>query len=83
MQSLVLLAMAGVVLASVLVPDARAYWQPVLEGLVKAAGLPQASGLPPGWLATMATLMHGVIGASLLSSLLMALVLGAVVGPGR
>ena len=33
-------------------------------------------GLPPGWLATVAGLMHGVIGASLLSTLMLALMLG-------
>jgi hypothetical protein len=38
--------------------------------------LPQVDGLPPGWLATVAALMHGVIGASLLSTLILALMLG-------
>lgn len=75
-QSLVLVALFGVFAAGLIIPDARAYWQPVLESLIQAAGLPQVSGLPPGWLATVAALMHGVIGASLLFTLVLALMLG-------
>ena len=80
-QLLVLLAVSGVIVASVLIPDARAHWQPVLEALIQAAGLPQANGLPVGWLATLAMLMHGVIGASLLSTLFMAVVLALWLDP--
>lgn len=75
-QLITVLALFGYILASVLVPDPRAYWQPVLESLIKAAGLPQAGGLPDGWLATLAGLMNGVIGASLLSTLILAIMLG-------
>lgn len=75
-QALVVLAVIGVAVAGLVIPDPQAHWQPVLEALIKAAGLPQVDGLPPGWLATVAALMHGVIGASLLSTLLLALVLG-------
>ncbi len=75
-QSLVIAGLAGVVLASLVIPDARAHWQPVLQALVEAAGLPQVDGLPAGWLGTVAELMHGVIGASLLSTLILALMLG-------
>ena len=80
-QLLVLLAVSGVLLASAVIPDARAHWQPLLEALIQAAGLPQVNGLPDGWLATLAALMHGVIGASLLSTLLMAVVLGLWLDP--
>jgi hypothetical protein len=76
LQALVVGAVAGVVFASVVIPDARAHWQPVLQALIQAAGLPQVEGLPPDWLATVAGLMHGVIGASLLSTLILALMLG-------
>jgi len=76
LQSLVVVALAGVALASLVIPDARAHWQPVLQALIQAAGLPQTDGLPPDWLATLAALMHGVIGASLLSTLILALMLG-------
>ncbi len=75
-QALVVLALLGVLAAGVVIQDPRAYWQPVLEALIQAAGLPQKSGLPAGWLGTVATLMHGVIGASLLSTLVLAVMLG-------
>lgn len=76
LQALVVAALVGVVLAGLVIPDARAYWQPVLQALIQAAGLPQVDGLPPGWLATVAGLMHGVIGASLLSTLIISVMLG-------
>jgi hypothetical protein len=75
-QALVVLATAGVLGLSTAIPDARDHWQPVLEALIRAAGLPQVEGLPAGWLGTVAALMHGVIAASLLSTLLLALILG-------
>lgn len=75
-QVLVIGALAGVVVANVAIPDAEAHWQPVLQALIEAAGLPQVDGLPPDWLATVAALMHGVIGASLLSTLILAMMLG-------
>lgn len=75
-QVIVVLALLGVLAASLAIPDARAHWQPALEALIRAAGLPQLSGLPAGWLGTVAALMHGVIGASLLSTLILALMLG-------
>ncbi|MDP2324588.1 MAG: hypothetical protein Q8N51_11225 [Gammaproteobacteria bacterium] len=75
-QVLVVMALFGIVLASLLIPDSRAYWQPVLEALIRNAGLPQVGGLPDNWLATVAGLMHGVIGASLLSTLILAVMLG-------
>ncbi len=75
-QVVVVITLLGILLASVIVPDPRAYWQPVLEALFKAAGLPQAGELPDGWLAMVASLMHGVIGASLLSTLILAVMLG-------
>ena len=75
-QALVLLTMAASVLIIALGPDPRTFWQPVLEDLVKQAGLPQQSGLPPDWFATLAALMPGVIAASVLSTLLLALILG-------
>jgi len=76
LQALVVMALAGVLLASLLMPDAQGYWQPLLQALIEAAGLPLADGLPPNWLATLAALMHGVIGASLLSTLVLAVMLG-------
>ena len=75
-QALVLLALAGVLVATLAIPDAQGYWQPFLEALIKAAGLPQVGGLPPEWLGTMAALMHGVLAASLLATLVPALMLG-------
>jgi hypothetical protein len=75
-QALVVLALLGVLVAGLVIPDPRAHWQPVLEALIQAAGLPQVSGLPAGWLGTLAALMHGVIGASLLSTLVLAVMLG-------
>ncbi|MEO8223262.1 MAG: hypothetical protein ABI661_00500 [Gammaproteobacteria bacterium] len=75
-QSLVVLALLGLLAISLMIPDPRAHWQPVLESLIRAAGLPQVDGLPAGWLGTVASLMHGVIGASLLSTLILALILG-------
>ena len=74
-QVLVVGALLGVSVAGLAIPDARAHWQPVLEALIQAAGLPQVS-VPAGWLGTLAALMHGVIGASLLSTLILALMLG-------
>lgn len=74
-QVLVVMTLFGIVLASFLIPDSRAYWQPVLEALIQAAGLPQVGGLPDNWLATVAGLMHGVIGASLLFTLILAVML--------
>ncbi|MBL8200703.1 MAG: hypothetical protein JNK40_07005 [Chromatiales bacterium] len=76
LQALVVAALAGVVLASLAIPDSRAHWQPVLQALIEAAGLPRVDGLPPNWLSTVAALMHGVIGASLLFTLILALMLG-------
>ncbi len=75
-QAFVLAALLGVGAAGLAIPDARAHWQPVLEALIQASGLPQVSGLPAGWLGTMAGLMHGVIGASLLFTLILAMMLG-------
>ncbi|TFG84422.1 MAG: hypothetical protein E4H19_10235 [Chromatiales bacterium] len=75
-QLVVVITLLGLALASVLIPDSRAYWQPILEALIKTAGLPQVGGLPDGWLATVAGLMHGVIGASLLSTVILAVMLG-------
>lgn len=75
-QVLVVITLLAVVLVSLFIPDPRAYWQPVLEALIKAAGLPQVGGLPDGWLAMLAGLMNGVIGASLLSTLILAVMLG-------
>jgi hypothetical protein len=74
-QALVLLSLAGLVAATLAIPDAQGYWQPFLEALIKAAGLPQVGGFPPEWLGTMATLMHGVFAASLLTTLIPALML--------
>jgi hypothetical protein len=76
LQVLVIAVAVGVLGATVAVPDARAYWEPILKGLIEAAGLPVAGGLPAGWLGTVAALMHGVIGASLLSTLVLAVMLG-------
>ncbi len=75
-QLVVVATLLGILLASALIPDSRAYWQPILEALIKAAGLPQVGGLPEGWLALVAGLMHGVIGASLLSTVILAVMLG-------
>jgi hypothetical protein len=75
-QVLVMVALLGMLAADLAIPDAQAHWQPVLEALIRAAGLPQVSGLPADWLGTVAALMHGVIGASLLSTLILALMLG-------
>lgn len=74
-QALVIAALAGVSVAMALIPNPRAYWQPILEEVVKAAGLPQAGKLPPDWLGTLAALMHGVIASGLLSTLMLALML--------
>ena len=74
-QIFVVVALLGVLVAGLVIPDARAHWQPVLEALIRAAGLPQVS-VPAGWLGVVAALMHGVIGASLLSTLMLALMLG-------
>ena len=75
-QALVLLALTELLVATLAIPDAQGYWQPFLEALIQAAGLPQVGGLPPEWLGTMATLMHGVFAASLLSTLIPALMFG-------
>jgi hypothetical protein len=75
-QLVVVITLLGILLASILIPDSRAYWQPILEALIKAAGLPQVGGLPDGWLAMVASLMNGVIGASLLSTVILAVMLG-------
>lgn len=72
-QALVLLALTELLVGTLAIPDAQGYWQPFLEALIQAAGLPQVGGLPPEWLGTMATLMHGVFAASLLSTLIPAL----------
>ena len=73
-QALVLLALAELLVATLAIPDAQGYWLPFLKALIQAAGLPQVGGLPPEWLGTMASLMHGVFAASLLSTLMPALI---------
>jgi hypothetical protein len=75
-QAMVVMTLFGILVASLVVPDSRAFWQPVLEDLIKRSGLPQVGGLPEGWLATVAGLMNGVIAASLLSTLVLAVMLG-------
>ncbi len=80
-QALVLLALTGLLVATLTIPDAQGYWQPFLEALIKVAGLPQVGGLPSEWLGTMATLMHGVFAASLLSTLIPALMLALWLDP--
>lgn len=75
-QTLVLMALLGMLVASWVLPEPRAYWQPVLAGWLQATDLPQIKGLPPDWLGTVAALMHGLIGASLLSTLILAMMLG-------
>lgn len=75
-QALVMVALLGVLAATAVIPDPRAHWQPVLEAVVKSAGLPEAGNLPANWLGTLATLMNGVIASGLLSTLILALLLG-------
>lgn len=81
-QLLVVLAAAGVLLATAMIPDPAAYWTPILTDLVTRAGLPQAGELPDDWLATLAGLMHGVLAAGLLSTAGVALLIGVwLAGP--
>lgn len=75
-QVLVVLAVLAVFVLSLILPDARSYWLPILEQLIRSAGLPQSEGLPADWLGRLAALMYGVIGASVLMSVLIALLLG-------
>jgi hypothetical protein len=75
-QLLVAVAALVVFVASLMLPDARSYWLPILEQLIRTAGLPQSEGLPVDWLGRLAALMYGVIGASVLMSVLIALLLG-------
>lgn len=79
-QALVAMAVAGVLLASLLVGDPRGFWQPILSELFVSAGVPEAGQLPADWLGTLAGLMHGVIAASVLSSVLLGLVLATWFG---
>lgn len=86
-QVLVAVAVLVVFAVSLVLPDARSYWLPILEQLIKTAGLPQNEGLPADWLDRVAALMYGVIGASVLMSVLIALLLGGIMarstdGPG-
>lgn len=80
-QALVIATLAGVLAAHAAIPDARAHWQPILQALIEGAGLPLKEGLPDGWLGTLAALMHGVIGASLLSSLVLGVMLALWLDP--
>jgi hypothetical protein len=75
-QVLVAVAVVAVFVISLVLPDARSYWLPILEQLIRSAGLPQSEGLPEDWLARLAAMMYGVIGASVLMSVLIALLLG-------
>ena len=75
-QVLVAVAVIAVFVISLVLPDARSYWLPILEQLIRSAGLPQSEGLPEDWLGRVAALMYGVIGASVLMSVLIALLLG-------
>ncbi|MEZ5561911.1 MAG: hypothetical protein R3F27_03020 [Gammaproteobacteria bacterium] len=75
-QVLVAVAVVAVFVISLMLPDARSYWLPILEQLIRSAGLPQNEGLPEDWLGRVAALMYGVIGASVLMSVLIALLLG-------
>lgn len=75
-QVLVAVAVIAVFVISLMLPDARSHWLPVLEQLIRSAGLPQNEGLPEDWLGRVAALMYGVIGASVLMSVLIALLLG-------
>jgi len=81
-QALVVVAVVGVLGAAVLVGDPRAYWQPILKDLFVSAGVPEAGELPADWLGTLASLMHGIIAASVLSSVLLGLVLATWLGGG-
>jgi hypothetical protein len=81
-QALLGATLAGVLLAGVLVADPRSYWQPILEKLFATAGVPKVEELPADWLGTVAELMHGIIGASVLSSILLGLVIGTWLGGG-
>ena len=81
LQALVIATLAGVLVAHAVIPDARAHWQPILQALIESAGLPLKEGLPDGWLGTLAALMHGVVGASLLSSLVLAVMLALWLDP--
>lgn len=75
-QVLVAVAAIAVFIISLVLPDARSYWLPILEQLIRSAGLPQNEGLPADWLGRVAALMYGVIGASVLMSVLIALLFG-------
>ncbi len=75
-QVLVAVAVIAVFIISLMLPDARSYWLPILEQLIRTAGLPQNEGLPADWLGRVAALMYGVIGASVLMSVLVALLFG-------
>lgn len=75
-QVLVAVAVVAVFVISLVLPDARSYWLPILEQLIRSAGLPQSEGLPEDWLGRLAAMMYGVIGASVLMSVLIALLLG-------
>lgn len=82
-QVLVALAVLAVLVFSLILPDPRSYWLPILEQLIRSAGLPQNEGLPADWLGRLAALMYGVIGASALMSVLIALLLGgSLAAPG-
>jgi hypothetical protein len=82
-QVLVALAVLAVFGLGLILPDARSYWLPILEQLIRSAGLPQSEGLPADWLGRLAALMYGVIGASVLMSVLLALLLGgSLAAPG-
>lgn len=76
-QLLVLLASAAVLLAWAFAGDPQAFWQPVLEELVKTTGATEGSGVPRELLDSLASMMHGVVAASLLSSSLLALLAGS------
>jgi hypothetical protein len=81
-QVLVAIAVVAVFVISLMLPDARSHWLPVLEQLIRSAGLPQSEGLPEDWLGRLAAMMYGVIGASVLMSVLIALLLGGSLTAG-
>lgn len=74
-QVLVACGAAGVLLAGLLMPDAAGFWRPVLEELLGQAQLP---GAPPGsdWTGLVARQMNGLLAASTLVSIMLALLLG-------
>ncbi len=82
LQIVVGLALIGILVAAVAVPDSAAFWEPVLRELLARADMAQFAEPLGEDLGRAAAAMNGVIAASLVVSVMISLALGAWLAAG-